>query len=301
MSLGYSLVKLFLKVKGEKKSWSQDPIDYLKKRKQDIHTPKKHHVLGSTLESKEIQGVKVTAVLPKAKTTGFLLMYCHGGAFVYGPTKENWSFLARLAKHTSSDAWMIDYPKAPEKTIETITESVYSAYMTATKTYDPSKIVLLGDSAGGSLILTLAQRLVRENKPLPNRLIPITPVVDASVSNPKIPGIDEIDPILSVNGVKSANTMCVGELSLKDPLISPLYGVLKDLPPVHLFMATDDILTPDQELLAQQIKEVNGSIEVIVGENMPHVWPILPFMPEAKEGLMEIVSIVNMAVKEDGE
>ncbi|WP_109300925.1 alpha/beta hydrolase [Aquimarina sp. AU474] len=295
MSLGYFLVKLVLKIKGEKRSWSQDPIDYQYKRKQDEHNPSKKFLVGCSFETNEIGLCKVTSITPKTMFTDVLLLYCHGGAFVYGPTKENWIALSKLAKRTGSKAWMIDYPKAPESNIEQITENVYQVYLKAIKIYDPSKVILIGDSAGGSLILTLAQRLSKENRQQPNCLIAITPVVDASVSNDKIPEIDLIDPILSIKGVLSANKMCVGDLSLKDPLISPLYGGLKGLPPIHLFMATNDILTPDQEKMVEEVRSVNGEINVIVGKGLPHVWPILPIMPEAKQGLDKIVSIVKEA------
>lgn len=298
MSFGYSLVKLVLKIKGEKRSWSQNPINYLKKRKQNIRIPNKWLLHGCLFDYKDIGKNRITQINPKIVRTDFLILYCHGGAFVYGPTKENWKMLAKVAKKSGAKAWMIDYPKAPENTIENITENVYQAYQEAVKTHDPSKIILMGDSAGGSLILTLAQRLKKEQKELPNRLIPITPVVDASVSNPKIKEIDKIDPILSINGVLSANTMCVGTRSLKDPLISPLFGDLENLPPIHLFMATDDILTPDQEIFVDKIKESNGSVEVIIGNGLPHVWPILPIMSEAKAGIEKIVTIINEAKDE---
>ncbi len=298
MSFGYFLVKLVLKVKGEKRSWSQDPIDYQKKRKQNVSTPNTWVLLGGAFTHIKVAKSKVTEITPKKLHSDFLLLYCHGGAFVYGPTRENWSMLAKVAKKSGARAWMIDYPKAPENTIDVITENVYQVYLEAIKQYDPSKIILIGDSAGGSLILTLAQRLVKEQKKLPNRMIPITPVIDASVTNPKIPSIDLIDPILSRNGVRSANKMCVGKLSLKDPLISPLFGNLKNLPPIHLFMATDDILTPDQEIFVDKVMQADGEIQVIIGKNLPHVWPILPIMPEAKSGIQKIVSIINEAKSE---
>ncbi len=298
MSFGYFLVKLVLKVKGEKRSWSQDPIDYQKKRKQNVSTPNTWVLLGGAFTHIKVAKSKVTEITPKKLHSDFLLLYCHGGAFVYGPTRENWSMLAKVAKKSGARAWMIDYPKAPENTIDVITENVYHVYLEAIKQYDPSKIILIGDSAGGNLILTLAQRLVKEQKKLPNRMIPITPVIDASVTNPKIPSIDLIDPILSRNGVRSANKMCVGKLSLKDPLISPLFGNLKNLPPIHLFMATDDILTPDQEIFVDKVMQADGEIQVIIGKNLPHVWPILPIMPEAKSGIQKIVSIINEAKSE---
>lgn len=296
MSIGYSLVKLVLKLKGEKQSWSQDPIDYHKKRKQDVHIPNRKLLLGSAFETKEICNSSVTSIVPRYTRTDFLLLYCHGGAFIYGPTRENWIAIAKIAKKTRSHAWMVDYPKAPENTIKTVTESIYQVYLEAIKVYNPSKIILIGDSVGGNLIMTLTQRLLKEEHKLPNRLIAITPVMDASLTNPKIKEIDLIDPILSVKGVKSAKKMSAGQSSLKDQMISPIYGDFNNFPPIHLFMATNDICTPDQEVLIDKIKEEQGVIEVIEGKGMPHIWPILPILSEAKIAIKNIVSIINSAI-----
>lgn len=300
MSLRYSLLKLALKIKREKNSWSKDPIDYLKKRKQDIHTPNLRLLLGLKFESKKIYNSKVTHIWHNEVNTGFLLLYCHGGAFIYGPTQENWKAISKIVKQTRSSAWVVDYPKAPEYTIKTITENIYQVYLEAIKIFDPSKIILIGDSVGGSLIMTLTQRLLQEEKETPSRLIAITPMVDASLTNPKIESIDLIDPILSKKGVKSAKEMCAGERSLKDPLISPLYGDFKNFPPIHLFMASNDILTPDQEILVEKIEKLNKTtVDVIFGEKMPHIWPFLPIIPEAKKGLQKIISIINLAVNNE--
>ncbi|WP_108807565.1 alpha/beta hydrolase [Aquimarina spinulae] len=298
-SIGYSLVKLVLRLKGEKKSWSQDPIEYYKKRKQDIHTPNTKLLLGSTFETKEVCNSKVTNIVPKNTNTDFLLLYCHGGAFVYGPTRENWIAIAKIAKQAHSHAWMVDYPKAPENTIKIITENIYQVYLEAIKAYDPSKIILIGDSVGGNLIMTLTQRLLKEESKLPNRLIAITPMMDASLTNPKIKEIDLIDPILSVKGVKSAKKMCAGQSSLKDQIISPVYGDFDNFPPIHLFTATNDICSPDQEVLIDKIKEAQGKIEVIKGKGMPHIWPILPILSEAKIAIKKIVSIINSAINNE--
>jgi len=171
MSLGFSLVKLILKLKKEKQSWSQETINYKKKRKQNILRPNKWLLSGTSFQTKTLGATTITSITPKNKNTDTLVFYCHGGAFVYGPTIENWIALAKIAKGARSAAWMIDYPKAPEHKIKVVTENVFNAYQEAIKKFDPSKIILMGDSAGGNLILTLTQRLLKENIALPGMLI----------------------------------------------------------------------------------------------------------------------------------
>ncbi len=295
MSLGYWLVKLVLKLKGEKKSWSQDPIDYKKKRKQNVLIPSTGLLFGGTIQTKKIRETQVTRITPKNKNKDILLFYCHGGAFVFGPTRENWIALSKIAKETKATAWMIDYPKAPEYKIKEVTDNVYTAYLEVIKEFDASKIILIGDSAGGNLILTLTQRLLKENVDLPNRLIAISPLVDASLTNPKIKEIDILDPILSYNGVSSAKKMVVGDMPLTDALISPINGSFKNFPPIHIFSAEHDIFTPDHQILIDKAKQEGVNVELIFGKHMPHIWPILPVMPEAKKGLQKIVSIIKTA------
>jgi len=295
-SIGYKIVRLVLKLKGEKKSWSIDPVDYKKKRKLNITKPSRWLVNGAKLTSSIILDSKVTVILPKKKKPSRLLIYVHGGAFIYGPFREHWVALGKISKQTESEAWLVDYPKAPEHRITSITENIYQVYKSAEEKYEPSQIILIGDSAGGNLILTLAQRLVKEGKPLPNRLIAMSPVIDASLSNPKILKVDPIDPVLSRLGIRSAKIMCAGDLDLKDPLISPIYGDVSGLPPIHVFLATNDVLAPDLELFVDKVKQANGDIEMIVGHGMPHVWPIFPVMPEAKSALKQIISIINTSV-----
>lgn len=295
MSIGYSLVKLVLKIKGVKKSWSKDPIDYIKKRKEDIPVPSKRLLKGNTIQTKTILETTVTEITPTKSANEFLLLYCPGGAFVYGPTENNWDGIARIVKQTQTKAWMVDYPKAPEHKIDGIAKNIYATYMEALKTYHPSKIICIGDSVGGNMLVSLTQRLIREQKALPNRLILITPMLDASMSNPRIKDIDPIDPILSYKGVYSAKKMCAGDLSLKDPMISPVYGSLNNFPPIHIFMATHDILMPDQEVFIDKIKEEGSFIEVIVGEGMPHIWPLLPVFKEGAAARKKISAIINAA------
>lgn len=294
MSLGYSLVKLILKLKGEKRSWSKDPIDYMGKRKQNVIIPNKRMLSGQSFSSKNIGNTAITQIYSNQTMSDYLLFYCHGGGFVYGPTAENWKAIAKIAKATNTKAWMIDYPKAPEYTIEKITENIRNAYHEALKEYPASKIIGIGDSVGANLLISLAQNLVLEKLETPKKLVLITPVLDASLTNPEIKEIDTIDPILSYKGVLSAKKMCAGTYSLKDPMISPLYGSFKDFPSTHLFIATHDILMPDQKIGIEKIKQEEGNdIEVVIGEGMPHIWPLLPIMTEGKEALQKIIAIVN--------
>ena len=115
--------------------------------------------------------------------------------------------------------------------------------------------------------------------------------MDASMTNPEIEKVDLIDPMLSKAGVVCAKKMCVGTNDLKNEMISPIYGSFEKFPQTVLFLAENDITYPDQKLLVRRL--INTNPKVIIGKNMPHIWPFLPVMKESKTALKEIIGILN--------
>lgn len=298
-SISYYLVRMVMKLKGIKKAFSKVPLDVQQLRKEDVHQPSKSLLAGNTAVSFKVQQSAITEISPPSPASDFLLLYCHGGAFVYGPTELNWKPLARLVKNTRLKAWLVDYPKAPEANIREMAANVDAVYAAALKIYSPSRVILMGDSVGGSLLLSLVQRLAQDEKTPPAHLIGISPVFDASMTNPEIVAIDPLDPILSRPGVLSAKRMAAGETGLKDSLISPLYGSFRQFPATTLFIAEHDIMRPDEELAVRKMREEGVDLKVIEGKGMPHIWPLLPVMREASGALAQIEKIIRRVTRSE--
>ncbi|MDC0230937.1 alpha/beta hydrolase [Aureispira] len=229
----YLLVKLVLKIKGIKKTFSEAPINYKKLRKNDLFVPTKSMIRGLNSHSFQVSESTVTEIFPHEINTSKtqLIIYCPGGAFICGPTKIAWKNISHLAAKTQSKAWLVNYPKAPECDIKTIARNMDEIYAKALEEFDASNIILLGGSAGGNLIITLTQRLIKNRLPCPSKLIAVCPVIDASLTNPDIDNIEKKDLMLSKKGLLSANEMAAKTLSLTDAEISPLYGNLDNFPP----------------------------------------------------------------------
>ncbi|MFD3001267.1 alpha/beta hydrolase fold domain-containing protein [Pontibacter toksunensis] len=293
-SITYYIILLVLKLKGVKENFSRTPFDVGRLRKEDVPVPSKKLLLGASTSTFKIEKTTVTEIIPsKGAASDYLLLYCPGGAYVYGPTELNWKSIAHLAESTRTKAWLLNYPKAPETNIQEIAVNIDEVYAEALKSYPPSKIILIGDSVGGSLLLSLVQRLVKAGEETPGKLILISPVLDASMSNPKIDQIDKVDPILCKCGVLSAKKLCAGDVGLKNPIISPLYGSFRNFPATHVFIAENDIMMPDQKLAVGRMLDENVKVEVIDGKSMPHIWPLLPVMKEAKLALKQMEAIIN--------
>ena len=291
-SLTYYLTLLVIKLKGVKKNFSQDPIDFKKIRKEDVFEPKGAFYRRNTTKSFKVSNSLITEI-SQEKNSEKLLIFIHGGAFISGPVQHHWDTVKEIAKQTNYAIWMCNYPKAPEHTISVISESIDAIYTAALKKYTPSEISFIGDSVGATLITALIQRLVGKEKQLPKKIVLICPVMDATMSNSEIEKVDLIDPILSKKGVLSAKKMCAENNDLKDVLISPIHGSFEKFPETILFLAENDITYPDQKLVVEKLKQAHVKLTVVEGKNMPHIWPFLPVMKEAKQALKTIIELLK--------
>jgi acetyl esterase/lipase len=291
-SLSYYITIFVLKIKGLKKNFSQDPIDFKKLRKEDVYKPNKSLFKDYRVEKIKIDNTTVTEIKGDNESNQ-LLIFIHGGAFVSGPAQHHWDAIKEIIKQTDFTIWMCDYPKAPENNIIEISKNIDAVYNQAIKQYRSNNIKLIGDSVGGTLIVALTQRLIENNIELPNQLVLLSPVMDASLSNSKIDSLDKVDPMLSKVGVLSSKKMCAVNNDLNDKMISPINGNFHQFPKTVLFLAENDITYPDQLLAVEKMKGSGVDTEVIIGKGMPHVWPILPVMKEAKLALQEMINRIG--------
>lgn len=291
-SFSFYITTWILKQLGLKKIFSTDPIDFIKLRKNDVFYPKSKSLKQKVTQKFTVLKSEITE-LSNDTINNKLVLFIHGGALISGPGQHHWDSIQKIIEKTDYNIWMCNYPKAPEHKILEINQNIDAVYKLALEKFEAKNIVLIGDSAGGNLILTLIQRLIKEKKETPKKVIAISPVVDAAFTNPKIDLIDKKDLMLSKKGVLSAKKMAAGDLIIDDESISPINGSFIGFPELYLFLAEYDITFPDQELLVKKLNQEKVKAHITIGKSMPHIWPLLPIMKESKIGLEQIIEILK--------
>lgn len=205
------------------------------------------------------------------------VMYLHGGAFVRPITHYHWRFLQYLVATTGCTVTVPFYPLTPEDSGLTALQYVLEVRQRIMGTLGTRTEVLMGDSAGGNLALAAALALRDTGAALPRHLVLIAPWVDVAMCHPGIAAIAPRDPMLAVRGLQEAGRLYAGDMTLNHPYISPLHADLSGLPSMAIYAGTRDILYPDIRALAEKARIQGNSVELIVGPEMIHVWPILPF------------------------
>lgn len=273
-----------------KQPYTSYDIDPKEIRKDDIAKPTKWMCRGCNVTNEKSGADKTWYITPKHCTKEKTLFYFHGGAFIGGMVKQQWNTMAKIASLLRAQLIIPDYPLAPEKDYNDAINMVSDSYRKVLKTTPAKTITFIGDSAGGGLMLSFAILLRNEGMPMPSKLIALSPWVDASMSNPMATNLEPLDPMIAVAGLKKAGEWYANGTDTTDYLISPLYGEIKGLPPIHIFAGTHDILQPDEKLFAD--KAIAAGVETYYYEYpaMIHGWMFLP-IPEAKRAIKKIVGI----------
>ena len=218
-----------------------------------------------------------------------VVLYLHGGGYVRQPRIHHWKYLNRLAAKVGNVVVPI-YPKAPNHNPQEVIELMTNLYAQLLEQY--RTVVLMGDSSGGGLALTLCEYWGEIGVQQPSKLIVFSPWVDVSLSNPELEQYQRVDPLISLSSERIWAKMWAHDMDLDDYRLSPMYGRLDKLPQVVMYCGDREILYPDVCKMYSLMNSSGVAVKYIVGRGMNHVYQIYP-IPEAKKALKEVVEEIN--------
>jgi len=247
------------------------------------------------VQHQHIAGIEVYQLAPRTTPArSAQVLYLHGGAYIRPITTHHWRFLQALVERTGCSVTVPLYPLAPEASGEQAVNAALAVYQHACAAAKVDAVHVMGDSAGGGLALALSFKLREQHAPLPSSLTLICPWLDVSMQHPDIATTEPRDPMLAAIGLREAGRLYAGELGVQHPLISPLHGELSGLPSLLLFAGTRDIAHHDELLFATKARAAGAKVELVVGDGLVHVWPILP-IAEGRQALERIARQLQAA------
>ena len=242
---------------------------------------------GITRESVSADGVPCEWLIPQDRSADRVLLYLHGGGFIYGLTPPHFQMVSSLAQKMGLRTLMVDYRVAPEHPFPAALDDCVIAYRWLLKQgISPENIVVAGDSAGGNLTITTLMKLHENGDQLPAAAACLSPVANLAERD-KPPKLRE-DPLLHPRARKMFNKSYVAHNDPRDPLISPVFGDWHGLPPLLVHAGEDEILLDDAVSIQALAKAAGVDVRLEIYPRMWHVWQLYPQLPQAGQSLDDI-------------
>ena len=227
----------------------------------------------------------------KAGNGDTMVLYIHGGGFTTGSARERRAITFYLCDRFGFDCIACDYRLAPEHKLPAAHEDCYAAYGAVVQRYP--QVVLMGESAGGTLAVSVAMRALKEGIARPAAVAAFSPLAALNTNLPSHKTNVKTDYMLKRDPASGEllKLICpenAGVEFFKDPIISPVYGTFNNFPPLFLSASDSEILYDDAVMLYQKAVNdgVKAHIEVMNG--LLHAWPIITQLPEARKTLKKL-------------
>lgn len=257
---------------------------------------------GSALTGSEVaavrdldaDGVAVRLYHPDPSQRLPLLVFLHGGGWMFGDLDTHDAMHRHVAARAGCAVLAVAYRLAPERPFpagldDAATALDWARREAATLGCDPARIAVGGESAGSNLTAALALRLRDSGGEQPLFQLLVHPATDLRF---QLPSFDEVEaPGLSREYLDGGAALYAGGADLTDPLISPLRAARHDgLAPAIVLTAAEDPLRDDGEYYARAL--VAAGVETLACRlpGLPHGFMFLPIEVPAVSRAFDLIA-----------
>jgi len=283
MHLAHASLSAAIPLYGSSTSATQDEYLFLFKAKREM-----------------IEGVPTYVFKPNVLKNNSKVMYIHGGAFIKAINPLEVKMIQDISNRSGSEVYVPLYTLADNAVFPYQLNEMYDVYQNLSNRYDASNMVLIGDSAGGTLVFNLMQKLQDNGESQPSKSIVISPVMDLALDNKDIPIYDRRDFFLSKEFMDVAMKKYMGSSynshTLNNPLVSPLYmNNLDSLAPTLYITGNREMLHPDAIKFKRKARSYGMDLTFITIKNGFHVLPAIPsqIIEESNIARAQIASFIN--------
>ena len=254
------------------------------------------------METLDVAGVPVEHLVPN-NDNGKVILQFHGGGFLYSYL-DNYRDVACMYSKVANGAavYSVDYRVAPQYRYPCAHEDCLSVYKwLLNKGIKNEDIIIVGDSAGGNLALSIPLQIRDQGMPLPKAVLALSPWANLKGGYKARTENYEKDIILGKYGIKMGEgvwdpTYYTEEENFCNPYVSPVYGDYTDFPDVLIQAGSFEMLLDDAKTVVEKAvaKGVNATLTVY--EEMPHDFQL--FLPSLEETNRAWYEIHNFLCKE---
>ena len=223
-----------------------------------------------------------------------LILFFHGGGYFAGSADTHGPMMARLSSYAGVPIVIPNYRLSTEAPFPAAFDDAMAVWDDLmARGYDPRKIVIGGDSAGGGLALALLATLCARGE-RPAGIFTMSPWTDLTLSGESVAQHAAADAIIPADRMGDAARMYHAETPADDPRVSPLFADFDAPPPAFFQVGSPEVLADDTYRMAEVLRSAGGEVEVQTWHDSPHVWHLGEYwVPEARAALRDIADFVQ--------
>jgi epsilon-lactone hydrolase len=221
----------------------------------------------------------------------YVMLYMAGGGFIYDSSGLHRDMISRIGRGGRLTAFSLRYSLAPEHPFPTAVHEALAAYTWLLQHYKPQHIVLAGDSAGGSLVLSLLHLIAEGGLPNPACAIAISPATDATLAS-ELKKADDV--LINRNNLEFFIDAYFQDTPRNDPIASPLFGSFEGFPPLLLHVAKGERMYGDTIAVERKAKTAKVDVRLYDPSGLWHVWHLFARrVPEARAAIEDIGTFIR--------
>lgn len=260
-----------------------------------FHAPRGTQMQWQVLEAGPHR-VEALEVVPRNLHSDGVVLYIHGGGFVFGNPNTHAAMAAALAKRLGARVVLPRYRLAPEAPfpaapidIQTAWDGLLAQGITA------DRIIVGGDSAGGALALGLLAAVCAKGAALPAGTFGFSSLTDLSYSGDSFHTNADREAVLAASRADDLREMYLGQGDATRRDVSPLFADFQGASPVWLTVGDTEILRDDSRRMVSRLEEQGVHVTFKERHDLPHVWPIFHnILPEARETLDQVADWIRL-------
>ena len=287
-----SLKKVISRINATYGRWRRDtPIETMRDDWDQLFASKRGDVV---VEDLQIDGLACRWVKAPTLANDAVVLFVHGGGFRLGSIDSHLKLMSDIACEARCQVLGFNYTLMPEAAFPTQLDEALGVYRWLLEQgHHENNILVAGDSAGGGIAAALLQRIKLEDTselPQPAGVILLSAWLDMTLSGESYQTRQEQDPVHQTKMLATLAKLYAGKTTdLKDPLLSPMFGDLSELPPTLLQVGDHEIGLSDSTAYADKMRSAGGSVEISVWSEMIHVFQMYSNdLPKAREAIKEI-------------
>ena len=213
----------------------------------------------------------ISVEVPPATTPGIIL-FLHGGGFVFGSATSSVGLVADLARAASARAITVDYRLAPEHPYPAAIDDAISAYRSLLADHPGTHVTVAGESAGANVALVMLLEARRQRIPMPAAIVLMSPLTDLNATSDSYRTKSGRDPKLTRQAIRTRAADYAGSARLDRPELSPVNANLSGFPPMLIQVGSNEVLLDDSLRLAARAASDDVDVTLEVTAVVPHVF-----------------------------